>query len=210
MRQFAIVWLVSPAACGIECITTPRGPIPRSSSRSPGTFGTAWGLLNLGQNQPIRLSLTTTCLSQLVFQSGHYFLLKQETSVYRHSGPLIHKLAVLIQLRGSSWTIQKWKQCEFCKWRAGRCVSSPTRGGSQTRWWVTLYHSCQRWSDDWSLSGDATPSVCVRSSVRSVPWKPLVCTHSGGLGWSISVPKLGTDCQKCSLPVHVTLRELRG
>lgn len=31
----------------------------------------------------------------------------QATCVYRHSGPFIHKLAVLIQLQESSWTIQK-------------------------------------------------------------------------------------------------------
>lgn len=55
---------------------------------------------------------------------------------------------------------------------------------------------------DWSLPGDVTPlSVPVHSALEKPTW------HTFAL---VTLPKLGTDCQKCSLPVPVRLGVLRS
>lgn len=53
----------------------------------------------------------------------------QATCVYHHSGPFIHKLAVLIQLQESSWTIQKWNAMTSEKGKQDVVYLCPTRRG---------------------------------------------------------------------------------
>lgn len=113
MRQFAKVWLPSQSSCRWHWVHH-NPPTPSSvaqymhpSLRSLQVFlaqhGTCWTF-----KKPTGLSWALTGRPP-VFHSWFWvrsISKTQETSVYRHSGPFIHKLAVLIQLRESSWTIQ--------------------------------------------------------------------------------------------------------
>lgn len=80
----------------------------------------------------------TTCFSQLVL--GPVTFKTQDTSVYRHSGPFIDKLAVLIQLQESSWTIQELNSVSSVngEWGVVNCVQ-PEGGARCTN---ALHFTC--------------------------------------------------------------------
>lgn len=155
MRQFAIVWLPSQSSCMWHWVhhTPLCGTIHASLFPHPGIFGTAWDLLNQGQ-KPTRLSWASTGRPPVFhswFWVGSLFKI-QDTSVYHHSGPFIHKLAVLIQLRESSWTIQKWNSMSSvnCRGDVVNCVL-PEGGARHTsalnftcvkEWWLVIARWC--------------------------------------------------------------------
>lgn len=130
LRQFAIVWLHSQSSCMWHWVhntppqkkTTPPPLLCGTMRTSRLQFSryfwhsvkTCWTRDKYSTDgSGLDLDWMTTCFSQLVL--GRVTLKKkkkiQDSSVYRHSGPFIRKLAVLIQLRESSWTIQEKKQC---------------------------------------------------------------------------------------------------
>lgn len=112
MRQFAIVWLPRQSSCMWHWVHhTPLCGIIRTSLFSLSRyFWHSLGLVELGTKlQPTRLCWALNGWPPVFhswFWVGSLFKV-QDASVYHHSGPFIHKLAVLIQLRESSWTIQK-------------------------------------------------------------------------------------------------------
>lgn len=163
MRQFAIVWLPSQSSCMWHCVhhTPLCGTIHASLFPPLQVFlaqhgGPVW-LWTKKNEAKLGFNWMTTCFSQLVL-GRVTFLKHKNTSVYHHSGPFIHKLAVLIQLRESSWTIQKWDSGSSVNGRRDvLCCVLPEGGARHTS---ALNFTCvKRGSDDWSLPGDVTPFV---------------------------------------------------
>lgn len=127
LRQFAIVWLHIQSSCMWHWVH--NTPPPKHTSTPPlwhnvniplavfqVLLAQRENLLNSGQIFDQRLRVGPRLDDHLFFTAGFgsgYLKKKkkkiQDSSVYRHSGPFIRKMAVLIQLRESSWTIQEKK-----------------------------------------------------------------------------------------------------
>lgn len=92
----------------------------------------------------------------------------QDTRVYRHSGFFIHKLTVLVQIRESSWTNQKWNSASSENGRQDVVCCVLTEGGVRCTSALNI-----TWLQEELMirHGDVTPVVCVKSSVGSVPLK---------------------------------------
>lgn len=130
MRQFELVWLQSQSSCVLQPV-----------HRTPVKY--------VAQYAHLYLPFMEFCLARRgswwppVYRSCFqvWSLSKtQATCVYRHSGPFIHKLAVLIQLQESSWTIQQWNAATPEKGQQEVVYRVPPVGGARRRrcCWMSL------------------------------------------------------------------------
>lgn len=109
---------------------------------------------------------------------------------------------VLIQLQESSRTIQEENSASPVNSEQDVVYRVRPEGGAMCT--HALKFTCYRGREDLSLLGDVTPFVCEVLS--------LLCAHKKLLAHILvgHPPQSGDRLSKCSLPVSVTLEELRG
>lgn len=83
-----------------------------------------------------------------------------------------------------------------CKWQPGCCASCPTRGGSQTHQCLK-FHLCNRekW---WLVIARWYNTICLCQVLSSLCALKAHSLHARHTFLLVTLPELGTDCQKCS------------
>lgn len=169
MRQFAIVWLPSQSSCMWHWVhhTLLCGTIHASLCPLSRYFWHSTGLVELGTKSGMGKSgLDDHLFFTAGFGSGHF--LKYKTLVF----------ITTVALSYTNWPCwfnygkaagQSRRKTVPVLWNGRRDAEYrvlPEGGARHAK--CLKFHLCKRGKDDWSLPGDVTPFVCVKSSVRSV------------------------------------------